>query len=154
MSSKFFERRAVRVQMKNYLESKGWTDINWAEGFSSFTIDEITVPFVAVILTDFGSQELEMGRNPKENKLFNRRLQAYVYMESEDRVDAITDDIADFMDLEPIVIKDNSNNILGSMISDTETIIVAEDAYDMAAPDSIQWAAVIGCMYEAFYPQG
>jgi len=154
MASKFFERRSIRNQLKTYLELKGWVGMTWAEGFSAFNLEEIITPFIALILSDFGKDELEMGANPTINKIFSRRVQVYVYMESEDRVLAITDDISDFFDIEVIIIKDNNNNVLGSMISDTASIVMSEDDPSITKPDSIEWVGVVACMYDVHYPQG
>jgi hypothetical protein len=151
MTSKFFERRSLRNQLKTHLDKKGWTDLNWAEGFSAYTLPDIELPFIAVFLEDFGKVSLEMGNDPSKNKLFQRRAQVTVFMESEDRVDALTDEIADFLDLEVIIIKDNSNSILGSLVSSTDTILSAT-ADPTLDPELLEWSGHVTCMYEAFYP--
>jgi hypothetical protein len=156
MASKFFERRSVRNQLKIYLESKGWLNLTWSEGYGGDLQDMETVvpPFIAVLYDDMGREELEMGRDPNINKIFSRRAQINLYMESEDRLNSITDDISDFLDIEVIIIKDNSSNILGTLISDTETIIA-----DLVPPiinneRNILWEGVVACSYQAHYPNG
>lgn len=151
MTSQFFERRSVRNQLKTYLDARGWTDLTWAEGYSD---EEVVPPFIGIILVDFGKEQLEMGNNPSTNKLYSRRVQVNLYMESEDRVTALCDEISDFFDIEAIIIKDNSNNILGSMISDTESIITDVEEPDVTEEANLEWAGVVVCQYEVHYPQG
>jgi len=153
MASKFFERRSFRNQLKTYLELKGWVNLTWAEGFSAYTLPEIIPPFIVVFVDDYGKQTIEMGANPTINKMFNRRAQVTVFMETEDRVSALLDDIADFLDIEVILIKDNNTNIMGSMISDTATITTATAA-PTSAEKVIEWQGSAACMYETFYPNG
>jgi hypothetical protein len=154
MASKFFERRSVRTQLKTYLETHGWVDLSWAEGFSDSTLETVLPPFIVISIDDFGREELQMGRNPETDKLLNRRIQVDVYMESEDRTNAITDDISDFLDIEAIIIKDNNNTVLGSLISDTSSILTDVLAPDFNDPNNIEWHGVVSSMYEAHYPNG
>jgi len=154
MASKFFERRSLRAQMETYLESKGWIGLTWAEGFSAISLSEITPPFIGVMLDDLGRTELELGHDSTSNKTFIRRAQMNIYMESEDRVDALLDDISDFLDMEVIIIKDNLSAVLGSLISDTETIAGQVTEPILSTESNLQWQGVISCSYEAHYPQG
>lgn len=154
MASKFFERRAIRNQLKTYLESKGWIDLNWAEGFASLTLETIVPPYVTVNLDDLGTEDLEMGRDPIINKTFTRRTQVDVIMEDEDRVSAITDDIADFIDLESIIIMDSTNNVIGSMISDTQTILVDINVPTFDDPELLRWSGTVVVSYAVHYPNG
>jgi hypothetical protein len=154
MASKFFERRALRNQLKTYLETKGWVDLNWAEGFASISLDTIVLPYIAVNMDDLGTDELEMGRDPTINKTFSRRAQIDVYMEDEDRVGAITDDISDFLDLEALIIKDNNNAIIGSLISNTQTIMADQNLPSFDEPEVLRWSGVVACTYNAYYPNG
>lgn len=154
MTSRFFERRSFRNQLKAYLDAKGWTDLNWAESFTSFPLEDIVPPFIGVTIVDYGKDELEMGSDPTKNKLYTRRAQVNIYMESEDRTDALCDDVSDFMDIESIVLKDNSNTILGSMVSDTATIISDTQYPDYEGPANLRWQGIIACMYETYYPDG
>lgn len=154
MTSRFFERRAVRNQLKTHLDAHGWNDLVWAEGFTALTLDTVKPPFIAVMLDDMGKEELEMGSDPETNKTFTRRLQVNVYMESEDRVEALSDTISDFLDLEAIIIKDNSNNVLGSMISDTSSIIAQTNEPALNQESNLDWEGLITCIYDVHYPQG
>ena len=154
MSSKFFERRALRNQLKVYLESKGWLNLNWGEGFSSLALETIIPPYISVNMDDLGREELEMGRNPLINVTFTRRAQIDVVMEDEDRVSAITDDISDFLDIESIIILDNNNNILGSLVSSTPTILADLNVPSFDEPELLRWSGVVSCSYEAHYPNG
>jgi len=151
-TSRFFERRSIRNQLKTHLEKKGWIDLTWSEGFSALSLATVEPPFISVILEDLGKATLEMGNNAANNKLFNRRAQINVYMESADRVDALMDEIGDFMDMEAIIIKDNNNNILGSMISDTETILMTSIPPDTAGEADLEWHGIVACLYETYYP--
>jgi hypothetical protein len=154
MASKFFERRAVRNQLKVFLEAHNWLNLNWSEGFSDYTLETVVPPFIAIHLDDLGKNDLEMGSDPSINKMFTRRIQADVFMEDENRVNAITDDIADFFDLEVIVVKDNTSAVLGTMISDTESIISETELPDLTGETNLRWAGSIVCMYETHYPSG
>lgn len=154
MTSRFFERRSFRNQLKTHLDAKGWNDLNWAESFSSFPIEEIVPPFIGITVVDYGKEELEMGSDPNINKMYMRRVQVNIYMESEDRTDALCDEVMDFMDMEMITIKDNNNNTLGSMISDTESLISDTFEPDPEEPANLQWSGVIAGMYEVHYPNG
>jgi hypothetical protein len=75
MTSRFFERRAVRNQIKAFLDVNGWDDLTWAEGFSATVLDVVKPPFISVMLDDLGKNQLEMGNDPEINKTFTRRLQ-------------------------------------------------------------------------------
>jgi hypothetical protein len=150
-ASRFFERRSIRNQLKIYLEARGWTDLTWSEGFSAITLATIEPPFISVILEDLGRSTLEMGDNSQVNQLYNRRAQINVYMENADRVDSLMDEIGEFMDLEPIIIKDNSNNVLGSMISSTESILMTTIPPD-PNEETVEWHGIVACMYETYYP--
>jgi hypothetical protein len=152
MASKFFERRSVRNQLKSYLESRGWVDLLWAEGFTELL--EVVPPFVAITLDDFGRETIGMGSDPSVDKLMSRRLQIDVYMEDENRLNAITDDISDFLDIEAILIKDNNNNIIGSLISDTTSILADVLPPDFSDPSNLEWRGIVSCIYEAHYPNG
>lgn len=154
MTSKFFERRSLRNQLKTYLEAQGWTDLRWAEGFSQFELAEVIPPFIVIFIDDLGKDELEMGSDPTTNKLYSRRAQITVYMEGEDRVDAIADDISDFLDLDAIIITDNSSNVLGSMISDTSSIIATNVMPSLNEEENLDWQGHVSCIYEVHYPQG
>jgi hypothetical protein len=153
MTSRFFERRSFRNQLKKYLEDKGWSELTWAESFTNFAAEEIIPPYIGITLIDFGKSELEMGNDPTKSKLYSRRAQVNIYMENEDRTDALEDDISDFMDIEVIIIKDNNNNILGSMNSDTESIISDTQEPDMEE-SNLRWRGIVACMYEIYYPEG
>ena len=154
MASKFFERRSIRNQLKIYLEKKDWVNLFWAEGFSDSSLETVNPPFIVVSLDDIGREELQMGSSSTDEKLLNRRAQIDIYMESEDRVSAITDDISDFLDIEPIIIMDNSSNVLGSLISDTSSITTDLSPPDLSGETTLEWRGIVGCSYEAFYPLG
>lgn len=151
MTSQFFERRSIRNQLKAYLDARGWTDLHWEEGYSD---EEIKPPFISVILIDFGKENLEMGNDPTKNKLYSRRAQINLYLEDENRVIAICDDISDFMDLEPIIIKNNNNTVLGSMVSETASIISDISEPTLNDEANLEWAGVVVCQYEVYYPNG
>jgi hypothetical protein len=154
MASKFFERRAVRNQLKIYLDSHGWENMNWSEGFSEYTVETVIPPFVAVLLEDMGRNELELGHDSTINRNFTRRVQIDIFMEDENRVNAITDDISDFFDLEVIYIKDNNSNILGTLISDTESINAETDLPNLNGELNLRWSGSVTVIYEAHYPNG
>jgi hypothetical protein len=154
MTSRFFERRAVRNQIKAFLDVNGWDDLTWAEGFSASVLDVVKPPFISVMLDDLGKNQLEMGNDPEINKTFTRRLQITTFLESEDRVEALCDLVSDFLDVEVMIIKDNNNNVLGSMISDTSSILSRTEAPLLNQESNLDWEGTVVCMYEVHYPQG
>lgn len=149
----YYERRAFRTALEQYLIDAGWTgtnDLVYSEGFQSD--DSITNPQVAISIVRPSRAALQLGNG---EKLFRRVFQVDCYMETEPRAMAITDNISDFMDLVPMNIVDQSSNILGSLIcQDTESISSEILPPILGNPKVIRWRGIVRGTFEAFYPTG
>jgi hypothetical protein len=72
-------------------------------------------------------------------------------MESEPRADAVSEVIADFIEKTTISIKDQNNNELGTLTSDSDTITWQTVPPIMNKPKIIRWRAIIRVTYHAYY---
>lgn len=148
MARKYQERRAVRLALETYLQGKGW-NLTFREGFLSE--QTIVPPLVAVHFLPNAFSELEMGRGNKKRN-FIRRVQIDCYMKNEETADAITDDVADFVDENTITVLDlGTNTDVGYMYSDTESISYETVPPIMTEPKVDRWRGVIKATYETFY---
>ena len=141
-----FERRSFATQLLTYLQAQGW-DVDRVE--EQFIKDvPLTIPAVGVVITPSRVKELQMGRTVAS---YVRPVQVDVYMESEARAEAITDDIGDFMDLEAIHVKDKDNNIIAYMISDSESIVLDVPPLIATSPALVRWRGIAKCVYDVNY---
>jgi hypothetical protein len=147
MPNKYLERRSVRSELSTYLTNLGWTDLNFEEGF--LHDEAIKVPCVAVHFLPSNFKALQMGRG--DNNYITRIVQLDCYMESEPRADAISEVIADFLEMTPIPIKDQNNVELGILNSDSETITWQTVAPNMTNAKIIRWRSIIRVTYHAYY---
>lgn len=144
MARQYNELRAFNLALQPYLASKGWTNLTFKEGFG---FDEtIATPLIALTLLPLSTERLELSQ-PSSTKYFMRVIQVDVYMESESRVKAIWDDIADFMD-EVVIQLPNSS---GYMLCDTTTITGDVLEPRMTNPKVIRWRGIIRGRYEVNY---
>jgi hypothetical protein len=149
MARKQFELRAFRNALDDYLGGIGWTGLEFREGFKSEKT--ITVPTVAVRFLPSNKQEMQIGGRGSED--LNRRIvQIDCYMESEDRAEAITDDCMDFIDLETVLIKDPTDQTLGTLIC-RDTNSIYSEVLAPLLPDPIlkRWRGVIRATLESHY---
>lgn len=150
MARKFHERRSLATALRTYLDTKGWNSTVIKEGYQFDTA--INPPLVAVHFMPSAFSELEIGRGDGKRN-FVRRVQIDCYMESENRVEAITDDIADFIDETTIVVIDTETSTeLGYMfIPDFNNVTTETIPPVMKEPKVARWRGVVKCTYEIFY---
>jgi hypothetical protein len=147
MARKQYEIRAFRDALDDYLGTAGWTGLEFREGFKSEKV--IVVPTVAVRFLPSNKRELQIGGKNGEN-LDRRVVQVDCYMESEDRANAITDDIMDFIELETVIIKDPADTILGTLIcNDTNSIYGDVLPPILPDPKLKRWRGVVRATLES-----
>lgn len=149
MARKYHERRSLATALDTYLTAKNW-NLTIKEGWSS----EATIqpPMIAVHFLSNAFNNLEMGRGDKKRD-FVRRVQIDCYMDNESTVDAITDDIADFVDEVSItVLEVGTGAELGYMfVPDTSSITTETVPPILRDPQILRWRGVIKATYEVFY---
>jgi|SRR3972149_681521 len=144
----YYERRSFRNALKTFLETKGWINLNYGEGFQSE--ETIKVPMVSVYFLPNSGKAFQLGKTVEN--IYRRRVQIDCYMESESRAMAITDDIMDFMDITPIDIQNESSVSLGSLICyDTDSISSETMPPNLLNPKVNRWRGISSGTFEAFY---
>lgn len=153
MARRPYEKRSVGQALQTYLNNLGWTSLKYAEGFQSE--DTIENPQITVRFVPSSIKNLQIGRVEGGDRVFIRRVQVDAYMESESRVDAIIDDIMDFIDLIPVQITDLNSNNLGTIICyDTESIYSETLPPLTTLPKLLRWRGIVRAEMEAHYPNG
>lgn len=148
MSSKKLEIRSLRNSLTTYLASASWTGLQFSEKFGE---DTVTVPLIAIHYLPSAGKNLQLGGKGNE-KLYQRVIQIDAYMETEDRADAIVDDVMDFFDLVSVVIVDQSNQPVGSLIcQNSDTIYGDTLAPILDNPKVTRWRGIIRATVEAHY---
>lgn len=147
MPNKYMERRSLRNELSTYLTAQGWTGINFEEGF--LKDEAIVVPCVSVHFLPSNFKALQMGRNNSNS--VKRVVQIDCYMESEPRADAITEVIADFIEIQTVSIKDQSSTEIGVLTSETESISWQTMAPIMNKPKIIRWRGIVRATFNAYY---
>lgn len=146
MAKKNFEIRAFRNQLDDYLGSLGWLGIDYREGFKSDAV--INPPTVSIRFLPSNQKSLQLGGKSGE-KLIRRVVQIDCYMETEDRADAITDDIMDFIELNTILVKDKDEVLLGTLIcTDTQSIYAETIPPLLTNPKVIRWRGIVRATME------
>lgn len=150
MARKYHERRSLATALRTYLDAKGWNTTAIKEGYQHDAA--INPPMVAVHFMPSAFSSLEIGRGDSKRN-FVRRVQIDCYMESESRADAITDDIADFIDETTIIIRDTETTAeLGYMfIPDFNAVTTETIPPIMKEPKVARWRGVVKCTYESYY---
>jgi len=147
MSNIYLERRSVRNELASYLATQGWNGVNFEEGF--LHDEAIVVPCVATHFLPSNFKGLQLGRDNTNS--INRVVQIDCYMESEPRADAISEAIAEFIELTVIPIKDQNSTELGTLTSDSASISWQTVPPIMNKPKIIRWRAIIRVTYHAYY---
>lgn len=148
MARKYNERRSFATALNTYLQAKGW-NLPIKEGWQHE--GTITPPMIGIHFLPSAFTSLEIGRGDKKRD-FIRRIQIDCYMENEFTADAITDDIADFVDDVNITVQEvGTNTELGYMFSDTESISIETIPPMLTQPKVLRWRGVIKATYEVFY---
>lgn len=150
MARKYHERRSLASALNTYIDSKGWTDVGIKEGWQHD--DEISPPMVGIHFLPSAFSELELGRGDQKRD-FIRRVQIDCYMENESRAEAISDDIADFIDQSNITVQEvGTGTTLGYMfVPDTSSITTETVPPIMSQPKVGRWRGVIKATFEVFY---
>jgi len=147
MPNKYLERRSLRNELSTYMSTHGWTGINFEEGF--IKDDAIVVPCVSIHFLPSNFKELQMGRDNTDS--ITRVVQLDCYMESEPRADAVSEEIAEFLELTVVSIKDQNSTELGTLTSDSESITWQTVPPIMDNPKIIRWRAIIRATFHAYY---
>lgn len=152
MSRIFWERRSVKDAIKTYLESNGWPDLKYKEGWGDpAKVPTIDPPIVVIEIADSNNIELELGRTTN-TRVYPRGIQFDVYEESEERVRTLIEDIAEFVDSTVISIKDVNNNTIGSLICYSSEDIQMTAFPPIIQPEIMRWRGVVSSLYIAQYP--
>jgi hypothetical protein len=147
MARKFHERRSLANTLLPYLQTRGWNLTEIREGWQN--PDAITLPTVSIYFLPTRFEERQLGR---DKKAFARRVQIDCYMESENRADAIVDDIMDFIDEITISVTDSNNNSTATMACyNTESIVGDVVPPVLTDPELLRWRGVIKATYETDY---
>jgi len=148
MARKYQERRSLASQLYTYLAARGWNISEVLEGFQSS--ESVQAPAVSVYFLPTAIAELEMGRT---QKTFVRRVQIDAYMLNEPTAEGIGDDIMDFMDETPIVVKDIETNAdLANMICYDTSSISSETVPPILKEARVKhWRNVSKATYEVHY---
>lgn len=141
------ERRSLRNELVTYMAAQGWSSINFEEGF--LKDEAIVVPCVSIYFLPSNFKALQMGRDNSNS--IKRVVQIDCYMESEPRADAISEVIADFIEIKTIPIKNQDNTEIGVLTSDTDSISWQTVPPIMTNPKIIRWRAIIRATLHAYY---
>jgi hypothetical protein len=146
-----YEQRSTLDALKTYLIAAGWNDIKYTDGYQPE--DTIENPQVVVTFPPSRIRTLQMGRISGKDRMYKRRVQVDVYMESEVRVQGILDDIMDFMDETCIFIKNENGVEMGTLICyDSESIYADTIPPFMTNPQLLRYRGVVRGEFESFYP--
>ena len=147
MPNKYMERRSVRNALSTYLSGLDWVGVTFEEGF---LLDAaIVVPCVGIYFMPSNFKALQMGR-ANDNSV-TRVVQIDCYMESEPRADAISEAIAEYIELNSIPIKDKDNNEIGVLTSNSESITWQTVPPILSNPKVIRWRSIIRITFHAYY---
>jgi hypothetical protein len=150
MARRYNERRSLANAIDTYIDNLGWTDVTIKEGWQHD--QQIQPPMLSIHFLPSAFSELEIGRGDKKRD-FIRRVQIDCYMENESRAEALSDDIADFIDDSYITVHDvSTSGTLGYMfVPDTGSITTETVPPIMTSPKVGRWRGVIKATYEVFY---
>jgi hypothetical protein len=116
-----------------------------------FSDDEISTDTVAVYFLPSSISELQMGRGAKGKGLI-RRVQINCYMSNEHKAGDITDEIMEFVDMEPVTVLDAETNPIASFVCyDTASITSESVPPILRNPKVTRWRGVVKATYEAHY---
>lgn len=152
MSKLASETRTIRNGLYSYLPSIGWT-VAFSEGWAEMDIEK---PLVNVYIIDGGKQNLELGRTTTTHKLFNRLVQVDVFMESEDRVRAVCEDVMEYLDAASLQVNDILTTSGIGYISFPETDSITSIFFPPIVndPEILRWRGSVRGKFEAWYPNG
>lgn len=153
MSRVISETRSFRTSLSGYLATAGWAGLNYSEGWDEIDIEK---PLINIYVLDGIKQSLELGYQATNHKLYERILQMDCYMETEDRVRALCEDVMDYLDGVTLNIQDNTttSGIGYAVFPHSETITAAFIPPMYNNPEILRWRGVVRGKYEAYYPNG
>jgi hypothetical protein len=150
MARRLYEKRSFGVALIDFLEDLGWMNLTYSDRNKSTAIKP---PEIAVTMPPSSKRELQLGRQEGQDSVFKRIIQVDAYMESEERADAIIDDIMDFIDLTPVIITDPGNNDIGTFICQDSETIFGESLPPITTDPAIgRWRGIVRAQMEAHYP--
>lgn len=146
------ESRTLRAGLSSRLSTIGWSELTYAEGWGDIDIEN---PLLNIYIVDNGKASLEIGRT-NQHKLFNRVAQIDVYMESEDRVRAICEDVMEYLDETSFTVNDllTTSGIGYMSFPESESITSIFLPPSMNSPEILRWRGSVRGRYEAYYPNG
>lgn len=153
MTRTLSESRSFRTNLSTYLTSTaGWAGLNFSEGWDTIDIEN---PLVNVYVLDGIKDTLELG-DIGTHKLFERIIQIDCYMESENRVRALCEDVMDYLDAVSLTINDvqTTSGIGYAVFPNSEMITATFIPPEFNDPEVLRWRGVVRGKYEAYYPNG
>lgn len=154
MSRVFWERRAVRTALQTYLESNGWDSLRYDEGWPDpAKAAVVTPPQIVVEVSLNNNLEFQLGRTLPE-KIFVRAVQIDAYMESEDRVNTLLEEIAIFVDSVVINVNNADNTTIGTMLCYSSEDISMATFPPIITPEILRWRGALTAIYIVQYPNG
>lgn len=153
MSRILSETRSFRNNLNTHLTNSGWSDLNYSEGWEEINIEN---PLLNVYIFDGAKASIELGYQFDSHKLFERILQIDCYMESEDRVRTLCEDVMDYLDSVSLDIVDiqTTSGIGYAVFPDSETITANFLPPSFNNPEILRWRGVVRGQFEAYYPNG
>lgn len=154
MSKIFWERRALTLATQTYLESAGWNNLEYKEGWGDpAKVDVISPPQISIDVQTTTPIELELGRTSGD-RVYIRSVQFDVFAESEERVATLIEDLGEFIDQVVINIKDINDNTIGTMICYSSEDISLATFAPIITPELMRWRGAASAIYVAHYPNG
>lgn len=152
MSKIFWERRAVRVTLESQLQSSGWDNIAYKEGWGDpENVDVIEPPQMTIDVIPVSRLELELGR-VTTTQVYPRSVQIDIYMEREERVRTLEEEIFDIFDTTVFQIKDAADVIVGYILSSSSEDIQIATFPPIITPEIMRWRGVVQSLMLAHYP--
>lgn len=147
-----YEKRSLITVLQTYLTNAGWTDLQYND---RYTENQLETPQIAVRFVPSRIRTLQIGSIEGTDRVYIRRVQIDIYMESEERAGTILDDIMDFFDLIPVPITNPASESLGALICyDNDTIYAEELPPATTLPPLLAWRGIVRAEMEAHYPNG
>lgn len=150
IARRYYESVALANALEAYLTTAGQNLGTVRRGFQSE--ESIAVPMVAVHFLPSGYIELQLGRSITTDKSFERRVQVDLYLETEQRADALCDVVADFFDELYINVTDVNGDIIAHLYCpDSETISMSTTPPIFKQAKILRWRGVVQATLQADY---
>jgi hypothetical protein len=117
---------------------------------------DIDKPLVNVYVIPDHKVNLELGAQSSVHKLFEHTVQIDVFMESEERVKTICEDIMDYLDSAALTITDlfTTSGIGYLSFPKTESIVADFLPPSFNDPEILRWRGSVRGDFESYYPNG